>query len=64
MADRHGISRETVARIWRALGLTPHVIDEFKISPDPLLIEKIRDLVGLYLSPPLNAACFVRRHAG
>ncbi len=58
MADRHGISRETVGRIWRAFGLTPHIIDEFKISPDPLLIEKIRDIVGLYLSPPLNAACF------
>ena len=33
-------------------------MDEFKISPDPLLVEKIRDIVGLYLSPPLNAACF------
>lgn len=58
MAQRHGISRETVGRIWRAFGLTPHVIDEFKISPDPLLIDKIRDIVGLYMSPPLNAACF------
>ena len=57
MAAKHGISRETVGRIWRAFGLTPHVMDEFKISPDPLLIEKIRDIVGLYLSPPLNAAC-------
>jgi len=58
MAQRHGVSRETVGRIWRAFGLTPHVIDEFKISPDPLLIDKIRDIVGLYMSPPLNAACF------
>lgn len=58
MATKHGISRETVGRIWRAFGLTPHVMDEFKISPDPLLVEKIRDIVGLYLSPPLNAACF------
>lgn len=58
MAKKHGISRETVGRIWRAFGLTPHVVDEFKISPDPLLIEKIRDIVGLYLSPPVNAACF------
>lgn len=54
MAKKHGISRETVGRIWRAFGLTPHVVDEFKISPDPLLIEKIRDIVGLYLSPPLK----------
>ena len=58
MAAKHGISRESVGRIWRAFGLTPHLVDEFKISPDPLLIEKIRDIVGLYLSPPLNAACF------
>ena len=58
MAAKHNISRETVGRIWRAFGLTPHVVDEFKISPDPLLIEKIRDIAGLYLSPPLNAACF------
>ncbi len=58
MAAKHGISRETVGRIWRAFGLRPHVMDEFKISPDPLLVEKIRDIVGLYLSPPLNAACF------
>ncbi|MCP4962403.1 MAG: IS630 family transposase [Actinomycetia bacterium] len=58
MAAKHGISRESVGRIWRAFGLTPHVVDEFKISPDPLLVEKIRDIVGLYMSPPLNAACF------
>ena len=58
MAKQHGISRETVGRIWRAFGLTPHVIDEFKISPDPLLIDKIRDIVGIYMSPPVNAACF------
>ena len=58
MAARHGISRESVGRIWRAFGLTPHVVDEFKISPDPFLVEKIRDIVALYMSPPLNAACF------
>lgn len=58
MAAKHGISRESVGRIWRAFGLTPQVVDEFKISPDPFLVEKIRDIVGLYMSPPLNAACF------
>jgi len=58
MAAKHGISRESVGRIWRAFGLRPHVVDEFKISPDPFLVEKIRDIVGIYLSPPVNAACF------
>ncbi len=58
MAERHGISRQTVAEIWRAFGLKPWRQDEFKVSPDPDLIEKIRDLVGLYLSPPVAAAVF------
>jgi hypothetical protein len=55
MAQRHGISRQTVSEVWRAFGLKPWRQDEFKISPDPDLIEKIRDLVGLYLSPPVAA---------
>jgi len=42
----------TVSRIWRAFGLQPHRSDTFKLSPDPLLIEKVRDIVGLYMSPP------------
>lgn len=58
MAARHQISRQTVAEIWRAFGLKPWRQDEFKISPDPDLIEKIRDLVGLYLSPPVAAAVY------
>jgi transposase len=58
MAQRHGISRQTVSEIWRAFGLKPWRQDEFKISPDPDLIEKIRDLVGLYLSPPAAAAVY------
>ncbi len=45
-------------RIWRAFGLQPWRTEEFKISPDPLLIDKIRDVVGLYLAPPANAAVF------
>jgi len=58
MAARHGISRQTVSEIWRAFGLKPWEIDEFKISPDPQLVEKIRDIVGLYMNPPVNAAVF------
>jgi hypothetical protein len=45
----------TVSRIWRAFGLQPHRSDTFKLSPDPLLIEKVRDIVGLYMSPPDHA---------
>jgi transposase len=58
LAGRHGISRQTVSEIWRAFGLKPWRQDEFKVSPDPDLIEKIRDIVGLYLSPPVAAAVF------
>ncbi len=58
MAATHGISHQTVSEIWRAFGLKPWEIDEFKISPDPQLVEKIRDIVGLYMNPPVNAAVF------
>lgn len=58
MAERHGISRQTVSKIWRAFGLKPWEIDVFKVSPDPQLVEKIRDIVGLYMNPPVNAAVF------
>jgi transposase len=47
-----------VAEIWRAFGLKPWEQDEFKISPDPQLVDKIRDIVGLYMNPPVNAAVF------
>ncbi len=56
LAAKHGMSHETVAQIWKAFGLKPWRQDEFKISPDPLLVDKIRDIVGLYLSPPVSAA--------
>jgi transposase len=59
LARRVGISPTSVYRIWRAFGLQPHRVEEFKISPDPLLIDKIRDVIGLYLAPPANAAVFV-----
>ena len=58
LADKHGISKSTVAEIWRAFGLKPWQQDSFKVSPDPELIEKIRDIVGLYLNPPDAAAVF------
>ena len=58
LADKHGISHQTVAEIWKAFGLKPWKQGSFKVSPDPLLVEKVRDLVGLYMNPPVNAAVF------
>jgi transposase len=58
LAKRVGVSPTSVHRIWRAFGLQPWRTETFKISPDPLLIDKIRDVVGLYLAPPANAAVF------
>jgi len=55
LAKRVGLSRSSVARIWRAFGLRPHRSESFKLSTDPLLIEKVRDIVGLYLDPPDRA---------
>src|ERR671935_1707887 len=55
MAAATGLSRPTISRIWRAFGLQPHRTDTFKLSPDPQLVEKVRDIVGLYLNPPERA---------
>jgi len=55
MAAQSGLSRNTVHRIWRAFGLQPHRTETFKLSSDPLFIEKVRDIVGLYLNPPDRA---------
>ncbi len=55
MAAATGMSLSTVSRIWRAFGLKPHRVETFKLSKDPLFIEKVRDIVGLYLSPPERA---------
>ena len=52
MAKATGMSQSAVSRIWRAFGLKPHLVDDFKLSPDPLFIDKVRDVVGLYLNPP------------
>jgi transposase len=58
LAKRAGISATSVHRIWRAFGLQPWRTEDFKISPDPLLIDKIRDVIGLYLAPPDGAVVF------
>jgi transposase len=58
LAAQAGMSPSSVLRIWRAFGLQPWRTETFKVSPDPLLIDKIRDAVGLYLAPPANAAVF------
>lgn len=55
LAKAVGISKSSVQRIWHAFGLKPHRTESFQLSTDPLLIEKVRDIVGLYLSPPDNA---------
>lgn len=58
MAKKAGVSHSTVGRIWRTFGLQPQVVKSFKISDDPLFIEKVRDIVGLYLNPPDHAVVF------
>jgi transposase len=55
MAAASGLSQSTVGRVWRAFGLKPHRADTFKLSTDPYFVEKVRDIVGLYLSPPERA---------
>jgi len=55
MAERSGLSRATIGRIWKAFRLKPHLADTFKLSSDPLFVEKVYDVVGLYLNPPEHA---------
>jgi transposase len=55
MARHAGLSQSAVSRIWRAFALQPHRTETFKLSKDPLFIEKVRDIVGLYLNPPERA---------
>ncbi len=52
MATASGLNQTAVSRIWRAFGLKPHLAESFKLSPDPQFIDKVRDIVGLYLNPP------------
>jgi transposase len=55
MAQAAGLSQTTISRIWRAFALQPHRSETFKLSKDPLFVEKVRDIVGLYLNPPDRA---------
>ena len=55
MAAATGMSQSAVSRIWRAFGLKPHLVETWKLSTDPQFIDKVRDVVGLYLSPPEGA---------
>jgi transposase len=58
MAAKAGMSHTMIGRIWRTFGLQPHLSESFKISPDPQLVDKVRDVVGLYMHPPHNAVVF------
>ena len=58
MAERHGVGKDTVARVWRARKLRPWRVDTFKLSNDPRFEEKLVDVVGLYLDPPERAVVF------
>jgi transposase len=55
MARSAGMSQSAVSRIWRAFGLKPHIVQTWKLSADPHFIDKVRDVVGLYMAPPENA---------
>jgi transposase len=59
MAQATGLSHMAISRIWRAFGLQPHRSETFKLSPDPLLVPKVRDIVGLYMNPPEHAVVCV-----
>jgi transposase len=58
MAEETGLHPSQVARIWRTHGLKPHLVKTFKLSRDPLFLEKLRDVVGLYVAPPERAIVF------
>jgi transposase/transposase-like protein len=58
MAKRSGLSRSTIGRIWKDFELKPHLTGGFKLSTDPLFVDKVVDVVGLYHNPPENAAVF------
>ena len=55
MAQEVGLTQNAIVRIWRAFGLQPHRVENFKFSKDPQFVEKVRDIVGLYLNPPDRA---------
>jgi len=55
MGEEAGLTKDAVHRIWQAFGLQPHLTEYFKLSTDPFFVEKVRDVVGLYLNPPDHA---------
>ena len=55
MAKQAGLSQTAIVRIWGAFGLQPHRVEGFKFSKDPQFVDKVRDIVGLYMNPPENA---------
>ncbi|UUZ67997.1 IS630 family transposase [Polaromonas sp. P2-4] len=61
LAGEMGISAASVARYWRKNGLKPHLVHGFKVSRDPKFVEKLEDIVGLYMSPPERAGAVLRR---
>ena len=61
MANATGASQSAISRIWPAFGLKPHLSESFKLSPEPLFIDKVRDIVGLYLKPPGAAMVLTMR---
>ena len=61
MAEAAGVSVSSVQRIWRAHGLQPHRVRQFKLSKDPAFVDKLRDIVGLYVDPPAHAVVLSRR---
>jgi len=58
MAAHAGVSHTTVGRIWRTFGLKPHIVRGYKLSDDPQFVDKVRDVVGLYINPPDHAVVF------
>ena len=60
MAKAVGISASSVQRIWRTHGLQPHRVHQFKLSNDPKFIDKLRDVVGLYVDPPVRVSATTR----
>ena len=61
LAEVAGLSKATISRIWQTFGLQSHRLETFKLSADPQFVEKVRDIVGLYLYPPDRAMVLCRR---
>jgi transposase len=63
MAEQTGLTQNAIVRIWHAFGLQPHRVENFKFSKDPQFVEKVRDIVGLYVNPPDRAIilCVMKR---